>query len=416
METQLNVASPTIMYIDINSCFATIKQQAYSHLRNKPVVIAAYTTPAGCILSPSIEAKRLGIKTGMRVREAKAICPNVIVCESDPDLIRDVSKKFNNICGDYSPDVSPKSIDEVMIDFKNVPTNKNLIEIGREIKRRIKNEIGEWIVCSIGISTNRFLSKLASSLHKPDGLDMIDYRNIRQVYSSVKLTDLNGINIRFQSRLNSAGISSPLQFLDTNEEVLRKQVFKSIVGHYWYWQLRGYEVDWLNDTKRKSFGQEYSLGEKTSDQEKLAAIIMMLCEKMGRRLRQSGLVAYGVHLGLTYNDWGFWHMGEKFSECSYTTREFFSRAMSIFKKQPFKKIVSKVSVSCYDLKEKADVPVGLFDEGLDRKRSVSDAVDRINDKYGEYVITPALMIKTKKTVLDRIAFGGLKSQRLVNEN
>jgi len=74
MENQINLGfnpkSPTIMHIDINSCFATIEQQANPKLRGKPIVVAAYTSPGGCILAASIEAKRFGIKTGMRVKEA----------------------------------------------------------------------------------------------------------------------------------------------------------------------------------------------------------------------------------------------------------------------------------------------------------------------------------------------------------
>ncbi len=74
-----NPASPTVLLLDVNSCFATIEQQANQRLRGKPVVVAAYTTPNGCILAASIEAKTLGIKTGMRVADGKALCPYLIV-------------------------------------------------------------------------------------------------------------------------------------------------------------------------------------------------------------------------------------------------------------------------------------------------------------------------------------------------
>ena len=156
-------------------------QQTHIQLRGKPLVIAAYTTAGGCILSPSIEAKKLGIKTGMRVGEAKEICPEVIVRESDTELIRDASYKFIKICQDYSPDVTPKSIDEVVMNFAGLEDywKKSLTEIGREIKKRFRKEIGEWIFCNIGIATNRMLAKLASSLHKPDGLDVINQQKDR---------------------------------------------------------------------------------------------------------------------------------------------------------------------------------------------------------------------------------------------
>jgi len=97
MELPLNKNNPLIMHIDLNSCFATVEQQANFHLRGKPLVIAAYETPNGCVVSPSIEAKRYGIKTGMTVREARLLCRNVIVRDPDPDLVRDVHFKFKTI-------------------------------------------------------------------------------------------------------------------------------------------------------------------------------------------------------------------------------------------------------------------------------------------------------------------------------
>jgi DNA polymerase IV len=118
--------------------------------RGKPLVVAAYTTPGGCVVAPSIEAKRYGIKTAMTVRDAKLLYPNVIVRPPDPPKYRAVHMQFRNIFKDYSPVVSPKSIDEAVIDFKDTYAlyNRTLPDIGREIKRRFREEIGEWMVCS----------------------------------------------------------------------------------------------------------------------------------------------------------------------------------------------------------------------------------------------------------------------------
>ena len=117
MELPLNKNKPLLMHIDLNSCFATVEQQANFHLRGKPLVIAAYTTPNGCVVSPSIEAKKLGIRVGMTVRDARLICRDVIVRDPDPELVRDVHIRFKTIFKDYSPSVTPKSIDEAVIDF-----------------------------------------------------------------------------------------------------------------------------------------------------------------------------------------------------------------------------------------------------------------------------------------------------------
>lgn len=407
MELQINHNEPIIIHIDLNSCFATVEQQVNMHLRGKPLVIAAYTSPGGCVIAPSIEAKRLGIRVGMTVRDAKLICKDVIVRDPDPQLVRDVHIKFRKICRDYSPTVIPKSIDEVVIDFYGTPAlTRGLVDIAKEIKQRLRNEIGEWISCNIGISTNRFLAKLASSLHKPDGLDIINHKNLKEVYSSVRLTDLNGINTRFEARLNANGIFTPLQFLAAPEFFLRKQVFKSIVGYYWYLRLRGWEIDDV-EFRRKSYGQDYALGKKTADPEKLAKLIMKLCEKMGRRLRKSSQAALGIHVGIVYDDWTFWHRGRKLTQPLYTTQELFTKAMWVFNQQPAKKVASKLSVSCYDLIPCQSSQMSLFDLEVDKKRKACETADKINDRYGEYVVTPALMMGMRDLVIDRVAYGGV---------
>jgi DNA polymerase-4 len=103
MELPLNRNRPTIMHIDLNSCFATVEQQANPLLRGKPLAVAAYDSPNGCIVSPSIEAKRYGIKTGMPVREGRLLCPELIVRTPDPEKYRDVHLKFGRLFREYSP-------------------------------------------------------------------------------------------------------------------------------------------------------------------------------------------------------------------------------------------------------------------------------------------------------------------------
>lgn len=408
MELPLNHNRPKIMHIDLNSCFATVEQQANLHLRGKPLVIAAYTSPNGCVISPSIEAKKLGIKVGMTVRDARLISKEVIVRDPDPMLVRDVHIKFKKICNEYSPVVIPKSIDEVVIDFTGTSAlKKGLINIAHEIKTRFRKEIGEWISCNIGISTNRFLAKLAASLHKPNGLDIITYKNIYHVYNSIQLTDLNGINTKFEARLNSNNIFTPIQLLHAHEDFLRKQVFQSIVGYYWYMRIRGWEIDDV-EFKRKSYGQDYSLGKKTSDPKELSKIIMKLCEKMGRRLRASANSALGVHVGIIYDDWTYWHRGRKFHQPLYTTQELYIKALWVFNQQPERKVVVKMSVNCFDLISNTSSQQTLFDIDTDKTRKASDAMDKINDRYGEFVITPALMMGMRDVVVDRVAFGGVK--------
>ncbi len=405
----INPNPPRIMHIDLNSCFATVEQQANKHLRGKPVFIAAYDTPKGCILAPSIEAKKYGVKTGARVGEAKYLAPNAVVRTPDTALIRDVHVKFKKICMDYSPNVVPRSIDEVVIDFHEMDyflKDKTLMQIGAEIKQRLKKEIGDWMVCSVGIAPNRFLAKVASSYKKPDGLTYIDHTNLLNIYDTMELIDLPYIKYRNQTRLKAFGIFTIKDFVNAPLDLLKKQVFESINGYYWYKRLRGWEVDAI-EFERKSFGQEYSLQRHTADPKELARLLMKLCEKMGRRLRRHGQAAHGIHIGCIYVDRTWWHQQKKSKSPLYTTLELYRAAQYVLDLRPSEeKKLMKLSVSCYDLSATKNAQASLFEEDEDKLRKVSNALDAINDRYGEYVITPATMMSMDRTIVDRIAFGG----------
>lgn len=411
MASQINLPynrnQPTVMHIDLNSCFATVEQQANPLLRGKPVAVAAYVSPGGCIVAPSVEAKRLGVRVGMTVREGKLLCSSLVVLPPDPPKYRDVHLKLRTIFRRYAPDVVPKSIDEAVIDFAETPALKRgLEEIAQEIKQSVRREIGEWMSCSVGIATNRFLAKTAASLHKPDGLDIITHENLEAVLGGLALIDLCGINSRFEARLNAGGIFTPMQFLAAPLETLQKQIFRSVLGYHWYVRLRGWETDAI-EFDRKSFGQSYAIQGATDDPALLARLLMKLTEKMGRRLRRAGFCARGIHVACIYADYSHWHQGRLFEGQLYTTGELYQKVMYLFNKQWQRKKISKLAVSCYDLVRTHQEQLGLFETDQDRRWRASDALDAINDKYGEFVITPALMLGMQDLVLDRIAFGGV---------
>lgn len=412
---ELNPAPPRIMHIDLNSCFATIEQQANPLIRHKPVVVAAYGTGKGFILSPSVEAKKIGIKMGMNVNDAKKIYPKVIVITPDPPKYRDVHIKFRNIFSSYSPKVVPKSIDEAIIDFMPVENlYGDLMVVAREIKYRMKKEIGEWIKCSIGIGPNRFLAKTGASYRKPEGLTLINHKNVQTIYNNLQLIDLHGIGIHNEARLNINGIFTPLQFLHTSSEILQKKVFRSVEGHYWFLRLRGWETD-DREFGRKSFGQQYALGKATANPRELSQLIMKLCEKMGRRLRHAGFCAQGIHVACVYKDHTFWHKGQKFNSNLYTTKELYNKAQLIFNLQPERKVVGQLAISCFDLRPNDNASqISLFDTEVDKLKKVSTALDQINDKYGEYTIISALMMGMEDTILDRIAFGRIRELETVD--
>ncbi len=400
----LNPAKPLVMHIDMNSCFASVEQQANRLLRGKAIGVVANDHRTGTIISPSYEAKRFGIKTGFRVFQAREILPKIQIIKSDPDKYFYVHKKFAEIFRDYSPDVVALSIDEAAINFEGMPkiNLKRLVSIGYEIKQRIKAEIGDWLTCNVGISTNRFLAKLGASLHKPDGLDVITSDNLREVYKSLELVDLCGINVRYERRLNLAGIRTPLDFLEAPVWKLRHQVFHSIVGYYWYMRLRGYEIDTI-EHPRRSYGQGYHLHHFTAENQELSKLMMKLCEKMGRRLRRAGMAARGIAVYASFER-GYLHKGHKFGGYMYATLDLYDAAMALLNHRPADQKVTQLSVSCFDLAEAAKLTLPLFEGLKERRIKIANATDAINNHYGEYVVYSAKMFGLDNEIVKRVPF------------
>ena len=396
-----------VMHLDINSCFATIEQQANPFLRGKPLVVAAYDSPGGCVLAPSIEAKKIGIRVGMRVRDAKQIFPKIFVLTPDPYKYRSVHLALRKLLLSYTNDLIPKSIDEFVLNFEGYPClkEKNIKDIAKEIKLRIKSEIGEWISVSVGISTNMFLAKLASSLHKPDGLDEIYAENFLEIYQNLKLTDLNGIKLRNALRLNMVGIFTVLDFYNASLSKLRTS-FKSINSYYWYLRLRGWEIDDF-ETKRRSYGNSYALPKPFKDVNELSPILMKLVEKMSFRLRKANYKVQGIHLAIYYKDRSFWHQGIKASRVLFDTRDIYKEMLRLLNFSYLGKPVREIFVSCFNLVKDECSQLELFNDVL-KKEKLTKSLDEINNRWGEFIVYSAKMADTKNYVPDRIAFGGIK--------
>jgi DNA polymerase-4 len=396
----------SIMHIDLNSCFASVEQQANPFLRGKPVAVAAYDTPNGCIVAASTEAKRFGIKVGLRVREGRLLCPNLIVRTPDSDKYRAVHLALKNLLSNYTPKLVPKSIDEFVLDFSGTPAfQKGMFVVGREIKNRIKTEIGDYLTVSIGLGPNRFLAKTASNLHKPDGLDEINNNNYQNIYKTLKLTDLNGINRQNATRLNLVGIYTVLDFLKADIPLLRS-AFHSILSYYWFLRLRGWEIDDV-DWDTKSFGHSYSLPKFLTTPEELAPILSKLVEKVGFRMRHSDFQAKGVHLALLYKDHQYFHEGKSLDQPIFDSRDIYRTAFRLLRHSPYKLPVKNIAVSCFGLSGRSTLQLDLFKDNL-KKENLVTAIDDINNRWGNFVITPATMANTEDFVHDRIGFGQIR--------
>lgn len=384
------------MLVDINSCFATIEQQANPLLRGKEVVVAAYKGGGGCILAASREAKKLGIKTGWQIQEAKNVCPNLIILTPDTEKYRFINKGLKKILLEFSPKVYTKSIDEFAIDFKN--TNVDLKETALKIKEKIRTELGEWITVSIGIGPNIFLAKVASNLQKPNGLVEINKNNFEEIYQKLKLTDLHGIGNKSAYKLEINGIKNPVDFYKCSRQELRS-IFKSVCADYWYWRLRGYEIDDKERDKKKSFSAIFSLKNPAENRQELAGVFYQLCLKVGKRCHRQKSGAKGIMWwggGKNINISGKIHN----QEILINGWEFFQK---IYPKIPeFNGEIKKAVVAVYDLQTNA-WQKSIFNE-KEKFRKETEAAEEINRKFGEGTIFLGTILSTKR-IPDFIGFG-----------
>lgn len=414
MNMKFNPTPATWMHIDINSCFATIEQQANPLLRDRPIAVAAYLTDSGCILAPSIEAKTYGVATGMRVREAKQLCPQIKILASDVNKYRHTHRLLRQLLEKYSPLVVPKSIDEFIVDlspqlykFKHnhQTINQSLQDLAQTIKRDIRSNIGDWLSVSIGFGPNRFLAKTAAGMIKPNGLMIIDKQNFRLIYTKLRLTDLTGIALRRKIRLNSVGIYSVLDFYQAPIEKLRQAFGSRVEALHWHAYLRGWQYDPL-EFERQSIGNSYSPPEQITTTRQLLPILMKLTQKTTDRLRRSQLATRRVAIYINFRSHPSWGDHQSTPPLfSVTDIYFYLRSLLTFEKFPSR--IHTVAITCSNLIDYQDKQLDLYGE-LDRKERVNQAMDLINQRYGEFTLTPALMMTAKDLVPDRISFGKVK--------
>lgn len=409
LQLPLNRDKPLVMHIDLNSCFATVEQQARPILRGKPVGVTNRKTSNAIIVAASIEAKQRGIKVGMPGRDAKMLVPDLVMLETDPPKYHYVYQILVNIMLSYSPNVVMKSIDEGIINFAGTPSDVNrrsLVDIGYEIKKRLKEEVGCWMRCNIGIAPNRFLAKTAAGLHKPDGLDVIDRTNLRQIFSKLELTDLTGIAERNQARLNAFGIHTPLQFLDAPADLLKRLVFKSVCGEDWYRRLRGWEVDDF-ESNVKTVGRQFVLDDMRPSDELLRSRLSYLCETTAMKLRYKGLSARGLYIYLMYAGGDSWYERKMFKSTFFTNAEVMRRATLLFNQRPKDDWVRLIAISCYALQPSSMNQVSLLEE-VNKEVWLTEAMDEINSQFGESSLTYASSLDSKEIIRQKIPFGSTR--------
>jgi|SRR5579872_63716 len=424
-------SQPVIFHIDMNSYFASCEQQANPFLRGKPIGVCEHL--GGIIIAPSIEAKKLGIKTGCPVWEAKKIYPKIILLYTDPEKYRNTTARFLEIFYSYTEEIEKYSIDEAFLKMTANVSNAAdpwlaAEKIALEIKAKMKKYVGDWIRCSIGIGPSKLIAKIASELKKPDGLTVVPPDKLETLYDRLKLTDIPGIASRTERNLNALGIKTLRNLRDYPESKLVAHFgimgrHLSEIGH-----LRGswHEGEFGAEAPIKSMGHAYTLPQTTSDQALVLQVLYKLAEMVGKRLRQAGLTGNIIHFITSDKDQHYIAKRHKLNYFTADGREIFMEAAKIFfenfgspksrsslatnalpgRGRGAVKTFRLIGVTVAGLQQASEQQV-LFESDR-REKLLTSALDKINDKYGDFTVARIPAWQAREVIRDSIGFGRMK--------
>jgi len=404
-----------VMFIDMNSFFATCEQQVNYWLRGRPVVVCVYTGKQGCIISPSIEAKKRGVKMGLRLHEAMAICPELVPLETHPQRYREFHKKFIAVLQQFSEDVVPKSIDEAYINFSSYKRiYKDFTKVAKDIKKKITTDMGDWFKCSIGIAPNAFLAKLGTDLQKPDGLVVITPDNIDEVLSKLKLTDLPGIANGMAARLEKAGIKTPLQLRHSLPGTL-KDACKSIVGLHWHYRLNFSEVDIMShDYKSMQAMRQISKGQRQHI-DTLNELLVSLCMTLEKRMVKQEVFCNEIFFNTSYENGDTWSdriqtahpVQDGMEILNYLKKRMFDWQSTRQAAPLINTQLTSMGVGVTRFTTGEMLQFRLFEDNV-RKDKLRKVVYDIKDKYGSDIIMRAIELQDESVLKDVIGFGSIK--------
>ena len=381
------------LHLDMNSYFASVEQQANPHLRGKPIGVVATMTPHGCIIASSVEAKAKGIKTGCRVQDARRIDPNVIIIPNDSEKYITCTAGIFSILNEYTEEIEPYSIDEAFLDLTGfVRSYDEAAAMGEIIRRRIQDEVGDWLKCSIGIAPTRWLAKFGGDTAPKGGTLIVEPNNFTETIDPRELTDAWGIANRLASRLHDLNIY-------TLGELRRYPMMNliqslGVMGYYLWANVNGIEIPGLRTSEHpKSIGHQHVFAKRATSLDYAKAVLAKLCEKAGRRLRRLDLEAYGIWIsyGLSseVKGWGRTgqSVGRKLGAPIYDTREIFDHCWQMLTDGlPTGVLPNYLAMTMFNLKPRVN-QLEMFPRGKRDAPALAKSLDLVNDKYGDFTVT-----------------------------
>jgi DNA polymerase-4 len=372
-----------IMCIDMDAFFASVEQQSNPHLRGKPIAVIG-SGGRTVITTSSYEARQFGVKTGMNIYEAKKLCPHLIFVVANNAKYTHTCTELGKIYARFTPHVEIYSVDEAFLDVTGTHRLFGGVEVmGKTLKGLIRERFG--INCTIGAGPNILIAKLASDLAKPDGLMWVTPDGVAALLEDLPVKKLWGIGHHTEKNLEAMGITTCGKLGRAPVSILRRRF--GFIGEILKAMGMGIceRPVVMQEEKPKSIGHGMTLPRDIYERDQIEMYILQLSEMVGRRARRHGYGGRKVSLTIRYTDFHTFTKQTTLPSYTNNTHVIYRSALSILDALRLRDRVRLLGVRLSHL-EKESGQMVLFDD-MRRRRALLEAVDEVNDRFGEYKLT-----------------------------
>lgn len=273
-----------IIHVDMDAFYASIEQRDHPEYRGKPIAVGR-AEMRGVVAAASYEARRFGVHSAMPSLRAMQLCPGLIFVNGRMDVYKAVSASIRDIFRRYTDLVEPLSLDEAFLDVtENRQGIPLAVEIARRIKQDIRHELG--LTASAGVSYNKFLAKIASDYHKPDGLFTIHPSRAADLIARLPIEAFWGVGRATAARMHALSITNGAQLREKDREFLIRHFGK--IGTLFYDFARGVDERPVEPSRiRKSVGCERTFQEDVTLPKAQTLILPELAEELAGRLARA---------------------------------------------------------------------------------------------------------------------------------
>jgi DNA polymerase-4 len=374
-----------ILHVDMDAFFASVEQRDRPELRGRPVLVG-HAGPRGVVAAASYEARRYGCHSAQPMAVALRLCPDAAVVEPRGERYGEASRRMFALLETATPLVEPLSVDEAFLDVRG--TERLLggpVAVAERLRAAIRAELG--LTASVGVAPNKFLAKLASDMHKPDGLTVIRPEDVDAVLLPLPVTRLWGVGPAFAGRLEALGVRTVADLRRFSEDdLVRRLGAGGAHVHALAWGRDDREV--TPGHAAKSIGQEQTFPVDLDEPEAVLDVLRLQADAVAARLRAAGLEARTVTVKIRYGDFETITRSRTLEEPSDLTSEVHAAARALFQAwaRSGYRPVRLVGVTASKLAPRGSEPTLFPDPARGRRRALDETIDRIRDRFGDDAI------------------------------